>query len=106
MSSNGRSSDEDAVPVYWQSAILRQAFFSALLISVALAALAVLGLFARPHGLWAVPIVCTLLSLVLALRLRLATTYGMVAILSMAVLVLVVAAGSLEALAVHLTHRT
>ncbi|GAA1024995.1 MULTISPECIES: hypothetical protein [Amycolatopsis] len=92
--------------MYWQSAILRQACFSALLISLVLAALAVLGLFVRPHWLWAVPIGCAVLSLLLALRLRLATTRGTVAVLSTAVLVLVVAAGCLAGLAAHLTQRS
>ena len=103
MSNSSRTSDEG--PLYWQSAVLRQACFSALLISVALGALAVLGLVVRPHWLWAVPIVCVALSVVLALRLRLATTRGTVAILSATVFVLVVAAGCLAGLAAHLAQR-
>ncbi|WP_134669098.1 MULTISPECIES: hypothetical protein [Amycolatopsis] len=94
--SNGRGTADER-PVYEQSAVLRQAWFSALLISAALAALAVLGLFLRPHWWWAVPIGCAVLSLVLALRLRLATTRGAVAILSVTILVLVVGAGWLAA---------
>ncbi|WP_037370654.1 hypothetical protein [Amycolatopsis orientalis] len=83
--------------MYEESALLRQGFFSALLISTALTALAVLGLFARPHWLWAAPIVCSVLSLIFALRLRRARTRGAVAILSGTILALVVAAGCLAA---------
>ena len=106
MDNSRQASDEAPVPVYWQSAILRQAWFSALLISLVLGALAVLGLFVRPHWLWVVPIACAVLSLICTVRLRFTTARSMVAVLSVAVLVLVVAAGSLAGLAAHLTHRS
>lgn len=92
--------------MYGQSAILRQACFSALLVSLILIALAVLGLIVRPQWLWVVPICSAVLSLVLTVRLRFATTRGTVAVLSAAVLVLVVATGCLSGLAAHLAERS
>lgn len=96
--------NRDRVPISWHDSILRNGYFSALLLGSVLGLLSVLGLVRYPHWIWAAPITTAIVAIAVNQRLKTTESRNAAVLLGVATLVCLIGAGLLAGLAIRVAR--